>query len=109
MVSSRRDKKRSHPSRRGFIAAQRDAEIARAKSLEHAGNLFYAWREYNQAIATFDGLVDVAPLRAAATSLASQKDVREGPKRQQHEFEEQKDLTADIASATSNFGHSNQV
>ena len=86
-----------------FIAQQRDAEIARAKSLEQSGNLFYAWREYNQAIATFDGLSDVAPLRAAATWLSSQKDAREGPKRQAHEFEEQQNLIADIAAAMANF------
>jgi tetratricopeptide (TPR) repeat protein len=93
----------------GFITQQLNTEIARAKSLEQSGKLFYAWREYNQAIPIFDGLADVAPLRTASTSLAGQKDVREGPKRQQREFEEQKDLIADIAGAMSNFGHSDQV
>ena len=79
-----------------FITQQRDAEIARAKSFEQSGNPFYAWREYNQAIATFDGLIDVAALRAAASTLASQKEVREGRKRQQHEFEDQLYFSADI-------------
>jgi predicted esterase len=86
-----------------FITLQREAEIARAKSFEQSGNLFYAWREYNQAIAIFDGLADVASLRTAATTLASQKEVRDGPKRQQHDFEEQKNLIADIVDAMSNF------
>jgi dienelactone hydrolase len=96
-------KKNLAPRDADFIAQQRDTEIARAKAFEQSGNLFYAWREYNQAIAIFDGLADVAPLRAAATSLASQKDVRDGPKRQQHDFEEQQDLIADIAGAMANF------
>jgi tetratricopeptide (TPR) repeat protein len=96
-------KKGTAPRDPDFIAQQRDAEIARAKSFEQSGNLFYAWREYNQAIATFDGLTDVAPLRAAATSLASQKDVREGRKHQQHDFDEQLDLVADIAAAMVSF------
>jgi poly(3-hydroxybutyrate) depolymerase len=87
------------PRDENFIAQQRDAEIARAKSFEQSGNLFYAWREYNQAIATFDGLIDVAPLHAVSTSLASQKDIREGRKRQQHDFEEQQNLVADITAA----------
>lgn len=91
-----------------FIASQRNAEIARAKSFEQSGNLFYAWREYNQAIAVFDGLADVAPFREAAAALASQKDVRDGPKRQQHDFEEQLNLTADIVGAMANFRSPNQ-
>ena len=86
-----------------FIARQRDAEIARAKALEQSGSLFYAWREYNQAIAILDGLADLTALRAAATSLSSEKGVREGPKRQQHDFEEQDYLIADIADAMANF------
>jgi hypothetical protein len=65
--------------------------------------LFYAWREYNQAAAIFDGLADVAPLRSAAKTLASQKAVREGPKRQQHDFDEQADLTADLSAAFAGF------
>jgi dienelactone hydrolase len=96
-------KKDLTPRDADFIAQQRDAEIARAKAFEQSGNLFYAWREYNQATAIFDGLVDVAPLRTAATALASQKDVRDGPKRQQHDFEEQKNLIADIAGAMADF------
>jgi dienelactone hydrolase len=86
-----------------FIASQREAEIARAKSLEQSGNLFYAFREYNQAIVIFDGLADIAPLREAAAPLATQKAVRDGPKRQQRDFEEQKNLIADIAGAMANF------
>jgi dienelactone hydrolase len=102
-------KKDLTPRDASFITRQLDAEIARAKSFEQAGNLFYAWREYTQAITTFDGLADVAALRVASSSLASQKAVREGAKRQQHDFEEQKNLVADIASAMSNFNHANQV
>jgi dienelactone hydrolase len=101
-------KKDVTPRDADFIAQQRDAEIALAKSFEQSGNLFYAWREYNQAIATFDGLADVAPLRAAATSLGSQKDVRDGPKRQQHDFEEQKRFIADIAGTMGDFRSDSQ-
>ncbi|MBV9887596.1 MAG: hypothetical protein JO119_13705 [Acidobacteria bacterium] len=96
-------KKDIAPRDPGFIAQQRDEEISRAKSLQQSGNLFYAWREYTQAIAIFDGLTDVTALRSAATSLASQKDVRHGAKRQQHDFEEQYNLVADIADAMANF------
>jgi predicted esterase len=101
-------KKGTTPRDDDFTAQQRNAEIARAKSLELSGNLFYAWREYNQAIATFDGLTDVAPLRAAVTALAPQKDVRDGQKRQQHDFEEQLNLTADIIGTMANFRSDSQ-
>jgi predicted esterase len=96
-------KKDLAPRDADFIAQQRDAEVARAKSFEQSGNLFYAWREYNQAIATFDGLTDVASLRAASASLTSQKEVRDGAKRQEHDFEEQQNLIADIATSMANF------
>jgi tetratricopeptide (TPR) repeat protein len=96
-------KKNLTPRDPDFIAAQRETELARAKSFEQSGNLFYAFREYNQAIAIFDGLADVAPFREAAAALASQKDVREGHKRQEHDFEDQKTLIADITGAMANF------
>ncbi|HEY2823832.1 MAG TPA: hypothetical protein VGJ06_22510 [Candidatus Acidoferrum sp.] len=96
-------KKNLTPRDPDFIASQREAEIARAKSFEQSGNLFYAFREYNQAIAIFDGLADVAPFRKAADALASQKAVRDGPKRQQRDFEEQKNLIADITTSMANF------
>jgi dienelactone hydrolase len=101
-------KKDLTPRDADFIAQQRDAEASRAKTFEQSGNLFYAWREYNQAVAILDGLTDVAPLRAAAAALASQREVRDAPKRQQHDFEEQKNLIADIAGAVANFRPDNQ-
>jgi dienelactone hydrolase len=96
-------KKGTTPRDDTFIAEQRDTEIARAKLLEKSGNLFFAWREYNQAIAILDGLAEVAPLRASAAALASQKEVRDGAKRQERDFEEQQNLIADIASAMASF------
>jgi dienelactone hydrolase len=96
-------KKDLAPRDADFIAQQRDIEIARAKSFEQSGSLFYAWREYNQATATFDGLTEVAPLRTAATSLASKKEVRDGPKLQERDFDEQQNRIADIAEAMANF------
>jgi dienelactone hydrolase len=101
-------KKDLTPPDADFIAQQRDAEIARAKAFEQSGNLFYAWREYNQAIAIFDGLADIAPLRAAVTTLATQKDVRDGQKRQQHDLDEQLNLTDDIVVAMANFRSDSQ-
>ena len=96
-------KKDVTPRDADFIAQQRDAEVARAKSFEQGGNPFYAWREYNQAIATFNGLLEIAALRAVATSLGSQKDVREGHKRQQRDFDEQLDLVSGITAAMVSF------
>jgi dienelactone hydrolase len=96
-------KKDTAPHDVDFVTKQLDAESARASSLEQSGNLFYAWREYNQAIAIFDGLADTASLRTAAASLSTRKDTHEGAKHQQRDFEEQADLTADISAAFAGF------
>lgn len=81
-----------------FIAREKAAAVARAQALQQSGDLYEAWREYQQAIATFNGLADTASLQQAATSLAQQKAVREGAKREKQEFQEQEDLTRQIYS-----------
>ena len=79
-----------------FIAAQKADAIARAGALEHSGQPYEAWREYSQAVATFDGLADTASLKQAAASLAQQQAVREGAKREKEEFQEQDEITRSI-------------
>jgi len=86
------------PQDQSFIAAQRDAVIARALTFEQSGDFLAALREYRQAAATFDGLADTTQFQKAAASLAGQKAVRDAEKRQQHELEEQAALTADISA-----------
>jgi predicted esterase len=81
-----------------FIASERAADIARAQALEQSGQPYEAWREYRQTIATFDGLSDTVPLQQAAASLAQQKAVRDGAKREAQEFQEQSQLTSRIYS-----------
>jgi tetratricopeptide (TPR) repeat protein len=86
------------PQDQSFIAARRDAVIARAHTFEQSGDLFAAQREYRQAAAAFDGIADTAQFQKAATFLAGQKAVRDAEKRQQRELEEQAALTADISA-----------
>ena len=86
------------PKDPSFIAAQRDAMIARAHTIEQSGDLFAALREYRQGAAAFDGITDTAQFQKAAASLAGQKAVRDSEKRQQRELEEQAALTADISA-----------
>lgn len=81
-----------------FITHQKNEAIARAKALEESGQMYEAWREYRQAAATFEGLTDTASLQQAAASLAQQKAVREGAKREAQEFQEQNQLTSQIYS-----------
>jgi len=77
----------------------------RASSLEQAGDLLAAWREYRQVASTFDTLEEVTPLRARADSLGKEKTVREALKREQSEFAEQARLAGEI---TSHFDSSKQ-
>ena len=81
-----------------FIGQQKAEAIARAKALEQSGQMYEAWQEYRQAAATFDGLSDTASLQQAAASLAQQKTVPEGAKREAEEFQEQNRLTSEIYS-----------
>lgn len=81
-----------------FITQQKNQALARAKALEQSGQMYEAWREYRQAAATFDGLTDATLLQQPAASLAQQKSVREGAKREAQEFQEQNQLTSEIYS-----------
>ena len=81
-----------------FIASQETQAAARAHALEEAGQPYEAWQEYRQAVSTFEGLANTAVLQQVAASLAQQKAVREGAKREKQEFEEQKQLTREIYS-----------
>jgi dienelactone hydrolase len=81
-----------------FVAVQRAHAATRAQGFQQSGDLYAAWREYRQAAATFDGLAEINEFRQGAASLASQKAVRDGSKREQQEFDEQDQLTAQISS-----------
>ena len=79
-----------------FIVSQQKAALARAQALEHSGDSYEAWLEYRYAAATFDGLTDTAAFRQAAASLAQQKTVLDGQKREKEEAKEQEQLVAGI-------------
>ncbi len=87
-----------------FVAAQAAEAAARAHALEQSGDLYAAWREYLQDAATFDGLTDASALRQAAASLATQKPVRDGAKREKQDFQEQDQLTGEISSGLMSLG-----
>jgi dienelactone hydrolase len=91
-------KQHREPRDDNFIAQQQSAALARAHALEQSGELYSAWREYRQFASTFDELTDVTQFRQAAASLANQKAVREGGKREKQEFAEQDSLTNDISA-----------
>jgi len=89
------------PSDNNFIAAQLIAANERAASQEKSGDLLSAWREYRQASATFDSLMDVAADRAKSEPLGKDKIVRDALKRERAAFEEQSRLSDDVLSAAS--------
>jgi predicted esterase len=79
-----------------FVAAQASQAAERARALEQSGDLYAAWKEYRQEEQTFSGLIDNSALRARAEALEKEKAVRDGAKREEREFAEQRELTADI-------------
>ena len=81
-----------------FVALEKTQAMSLAQARQQAGDSYEAWREYRQAIATFEGLADTAGLQQAAASLAQQPEVRDGAKREQHEFQDQKQITNEIYS-----------
>ena len=89
------------PSDNNFIARQLIAANERAAAQERSGDLLSAWREYRQASATFDSLMDVAAERRKSEPLAKDKIVRAALKRERAAFEEQSRLSDDVLSAAS--------
>ena len=95
LMAMKQDRDAKHQA---FIGAEKMKATARAHGLEESGDSYEAWREYKQAVATFTGLADTASLQQSAVSLAQQKSVRDGAKREAQEFEEQRRLTGEIYS-----------
>jgi predicted esterase len=89
-----------------FIATQFAAANERAAAQEKSGDLLSAWREYRQAAATFDSLMDVAADRAKSESLAKDKVVRDALKHERAAFEEQSRLSDEVFSAASRLADS---
>jgi dienelactone hydrolase len=90
-----------------FATGQTSQAAERARVLEQSGDLYAAWKEYRQSAETFSGLTDSAALQARADALAKEKAVREGGKREEREFEEQRQLTADISAGMGALGQNN--
>ena len=102
-------KEKRGPLDPAFVAAQKAKTENRAQALERSGDLYEAWREYQQAIATFDGLADTASLRQSASALEKQKDVREGAKREAQEIREQRSAhRRDLCRAAATWQQSSQ-
>jgi pimeloyl-ACP methyl ester carboxylesterase len=91
-------KQNREPRDDSFVTLRKAQVASRAQARQQSGDSYEAWHEYRQAIATFDGLTDTAALQQAALALAQQKDVRDGAKRENHEFQEQKQITGEIYS-----------
>ena len=81
-----------------FVVAQEKLAGERALALESSGDLYSAWKEYRHAMNTFAGLTDTTSLKARAQALEQNKVVREGPKHEEGEFEEQLRLTQEISA-----------
>lgn len=81
-----------------FVAWQAARETDRAHTLDQAGNLYAAWKEYRQGSAMLAGLADNVPLLARAAALEKEKAVHDGAKREKQEFEEQEDLSREISA-----------
>jgi dienelactone hydrolase len=94
----------SEPRDDAFVAAQARQAAERARALEQSGSLYAAWKEYRQAEQSFSGLTDTSSLRARAEALEKEKAVREGAKREEREFAEQRELTTDISAGLAVLG-----
>jgi len=84
-----------------FIASQAALETERVRTLDQTGDLYAAWKEYQQGAEMFDGLTDNTALRARAGALEKDKAIRDGAKREKQDFEEQDQLTRDIYAGLS--------
>src|SRR4029077_4975641 len=87
-----------------FVAAQASQAEERARALEQSGGLYAAWKEYRQAEQTFERLTDNTAVHTATAALEKEKAVRDGAKREEREFAEQRELTADILAGLAALG-----
>jgi dienelactone hydrolase len=91
-------KQNLEPRDDNLISQLQAVVLSHAHSFEQSGDLYAAWREYLQSASTFDQLADSTRFRQAAASLANQKVVREGAKREKQDFADQDNLTSDISA-----------
>ena len=88
-----------------FLREEVEREQERTKDLEKGQEWFAAWREYRQAVATFDAVRSGEAFQSQAAELTSNKAVREGMKREKGEFEEQERLSGEISSELGQLSH----
>ncbi|HXN73330.1 MAG TPA: hypothetical protein VN861_12360 [Candidatus Acidoferrales bacterium] len=83
-----------------FVNEQAAEVQKRVKAFEAAGDLYASWKEYRQAAETFNGLdgVSASSFRDRAAALEKNKAVRDGAKREEQEFQAQKDLISGVYS-----------
>ena len=79
-----------------FIAAELQRATGRARRLENAGELYFAWGEYRAAAVTFAGLTDTNALKERADALEKNPAVRAGAKQEKAEIEQQRRMEQDI-------------
>lgn len=82
-----------------FISDEFKAAVAVAERYSSKGDTLGAWRQYKQIVEAYDGLADVAALRAKAEELAHTKSVQEAAKREQNDFANQERLSRQILGA----------
>lgn len=82
-----------------FLTDRSKEAVAVAAKSEKSGDVLYAWRQYKQIAATFDGMLDVSPAKAKADELGPSKAVQDALKRERNGFAEQEQLSERIFRA----------
>jgi tetratricopeptide (TPR) repeat protein len=90
------------PVDKSVVESQFASARKHADSLEQAGDMLGAWREYVQIVGTYASLLDVNAERSKLETLGKEKAVRDAEKRERSDFDEQSRLTAEISAALSN-------
>ena len=92
---------RLEPVDKSVLELQFADAVKHADSLEQAGDMLDAWREYVQMVSTYGSLMDVSAEQRKAETLGKEKAVRDAAIRERSDFEEQSQLTAEISAALS--------
>ena len=91
-----------------LVAAELARTTERARKLEDAGELYFAWGEYRAAAVTFAGLTDTNALKERADALEKNPAVRAGAKQEKAEIEQQRRMEQDIFRITSGLRDASQ-
>lgn len=82
-----------------FVTAELARALERARALDESRDFFFAWQNYRQISAAFEGLLDASPASERARALEKNPEVAAGKKKEAKDIESQRALENDVVAS----------